>query len=112
MGKVLGVLLVLHNSASRRRCKVFGHSANGGKDELSQPFVLVLVVVLVLDSAACSCDVLSPIAWRGAALERIRPARDFRLNADTAEMRENRRLPLTSQRDAITRGLRFAYTRT
>ena len=36
----------------------------------------------------------------------------FCLNANTAETRENRRLPLMSQRDAIIRGLRFAYTRT
>jgi hypothetical protein len=36
--------------------------------------------------------------------------RNFRLNANTAETRENRRLPRTTQRDASTGGLRCAYT--
>ena len=59
---------------------------------------------------ACSCDVPSPIAWRGAALARARSPRGFGLDADTAETRENRRLPRTSQGDAFTLGFRFPYT--
>jgi hypothetical protein len=48
-----------------------------------------------------SCGVLSPTTWRGAALERVRSSRDFRFDTNTAETRENRRLPRTSQRDAF-----------
>ena len=56
-------------------------------------------------------DVRSLITWRGAALARARLPRDSSLSAHAAEMRENRRLPETSQRGAFTCGLRCAYTR-
>jgi hypothetical protein len=72
--------------------------------------VLVLVVVLVLEKVHVMCDRPSP---GGEPLWHV-PGypRDLRLNANTAETRENRRFPQTTQRDAFTRGLRFAYTRT
>ena len=55
--------------------------------------------------------IFQSIAWTGADLERARSSLDFRLNVKTAEMRENRRLPQMTQRDAFARGLRFVYTR-
>ena len=61
---------------------------------------------------ARSCDVRSLITWRGAALAHAWPTREFLLNGSAAKTRENRRLPGTSHRDAFTRGLRYANTRT
>ena len=72
---------------------------------------MVVLVLVVLDWVARLCNVQLPTA-RGAALACPQSPHDFRLNANTAEMREKKRLPLTTQCVAFTRGLRFAYTRT
>ena len=58
------------------------------------------------------CKVRSHSAWRGAAFGACPAAlANFRLDANTAEARENGRLPRTTERDTFTRGFRFAYTR-
>jgi hypothetical protein len=50
--------------------RLFG--SKNGNDEVPL-IVLVLVIVLVLDRAACHRRVRPPITWRGAALARIPP---------------------------------------